>query len=305
MSQDHGHPRGIASVRVLPDGRHATDAEHLFLPDGMFDRLRRHGVFVLSNRERFATISSALSGLALFAGPSGTGKSSTARALAEMIAADLQPEGGSLFIEVESHDLASDLFGQSQRTVAKLLSETLPAIIASQRFAIVLIDEVEAFAPSRVAASFETNPVDLHRSTDAVLMGIDRFLEMYPRVFIMATTNFPSAVDQAFVSRADLVAEFELPKKPAVVGIIKDTLADVSKVWPMVARLGDDHELLDRMSTACDGLDGRQLRKLVMQAITSREATARDPGQLTADDLLAVVGWPNAIGEVSRVPTAG
>jgi pachytene checkpoint protein 2 len=35
----------------------------------------------------------------------------------------------------------------------------------------VLIDEVESFAVRRSLASFETNPVDVQRATDAVLAG--------------------------------------------------------------------------------------------------------------------------------------
>ena len=36
----------------------------------------------------------------------------------------------------------------------------------------MLIDEVESFAVRRSLASFETNPVDVQRATDAVLAGL-------------------------------------------------------------------------------------------------------------------------------------
>ncbi len=40
--------------------------------------------------------------------------------------------------------------------------------------AIVLLDEVETLAVSRQKLSFDANPADVHRATDALLSGMDR-----------------------------------------------------------------------------------------------------------------------------------
>jgi hypothetical protein len=56
------------------------------------------------------------------------------------------------------------MLGDSQRNVTRLLTETVPEIAARRPFTVVLIDEVESFAVRRSAASFEANPVDVHRA---------------------------------------------------------------------------------------------------------------------------------------------
>jgi hypothetical protein len=53
--------------------------------------------------------------------------------------------------------------------------------------------------------------VDVHRATDAVLLGIDEIAKKLPSVLFVTTTNFIEAVDEAFLSRADLVMRFQLP----------------------------------------------------------------------------------------------
>ena len=68
----------------------------------------------------------------------------------------------------------ASLLGESQRSVARLFERTLPDIARRGRPTIVLLDEVESMAVSRTGASLETNPVDVHRATDAVLAGLDQ-----------------------------------------------------------------------------------------------------------------------------------
>ena len=62
--------------------------------------------------------------------------------------------------------------------------------------------------------------MDVHRSTDAVLAGIDRVATDWPNVVFLATTNFRAGVDPAFLSRADLIEEIGLPTLEAVAEIL-------------------------------------------------------------------------------------
>ena len=55
----------------------------------------------------------------------------------------------------------------------RLLQDTIPELAARRPHTVVLVDEVESFAVRRTSASFETNPVDVHRATDAVMLGIE------------------------------------------------------------------------------------------------------------------------------------
>ncbi|GAA3353081.1 hypothetical protein GCM10017744_004830 [Streptomyces antimycoticus] len=72
---------------------------------------------------------------------------------------------------------------------------------------------MEALAVRRHSASFDTNPVDVHRATDAVLSGLDALRAERPGTLLVVTTNFADAVDDAFLSRADLVIRTEVPVK--------------------------------------------------------------------------------------------
>ncbi len=68
----------------------------------------------------------------------------------------------------------------------------------------MLLDEVETLAADRSKMSLEANPIDIHRATDAVLVQLDALAERYPDLLFLATSNFPQAVDAAFMSRCDL-----------------------------------------------------------------------------------------------------
>src|SRR5258708_32867503 len=103
------------------------------------------------------------------------------------------------------------MLGESQRGVARLFERTLPDIARRGRPTLVLLDEVESLAVSRTGASLETNPVDVHRATDAVLAGIDLVARTCPNVVFVATTNHAAGVDIAFLSRADLREQVGAP----------------------------------------------------------------------------------------------
>ncbi len=288
---DHGHPAdelptGVASVSRLEPGS-GPRWDHLYLPPGLKERLVNHAVVALLHRERLSPVRGAPRGLLLFVGPPGTGKSTAARGLAAATAGALAPHGGTTLVEVDPHELPSDLLGQSQRNVVRLLARTLPKVAATSRFTVVVVDELEAFATSRKAASFETNPADLHRATDAVLLGLDQLAARQPHLLFVATTNFPEAVDAALLSRVDLLVPFELPDRDLVAGIVRDTLDELATAWPTLGGLATSAVLVEHLADLCKGLDGRQIRKLAVTALANRAEVARDPSRLTAEDLVA------------------
>jgi AAA+ superfamily predicted ATPase len=178
---------------------------------------------------------------------------------------------------VDPHALASSSLGHSQQAVTKLFDQTIPEI-AMDGAALVLLDEVETLAASRHQLSLEANPVDVHRATDAALAGMDRLTRQHKNVLLIATTNFPKALDKAMLSRADHIEEFELPNEAARREIILDTLKAVSKVWKSVHALEGE---VDRLAKAAEGLDGRRIRKQIFAAMASDIETAKDPNKLT------------------------
>jgi len=58
--------------------------------------------------------------------------------------------------------------GKTQRAVSDLFSQSI-AEAAAAAPTIVLLDEVETLAADRSKLSFDANPIDVHRATDAVL----------------------------------------------------------------------------------------------------------------------------------------
>ncbi len=112
-----------------------------------------------------------------------------------------------------------------------------------------------------------------------------------PRVLFLATTNFADAVDEAFVSRADLVLTLSLPDKATIARIIRHSLLELAVLWSGIAPLADDDGLHAKLADACAGLDGRRVRKLVLSALALRQEVTRDPNMLTADDLVAAVDF--------------
>jgi AAA+ superfamily predicted ATPase len=186
------------------------------------------------------------------------------------------------FLQIDPHALASAALGKSQQQVTTLFSRTIPeAGLAGP--AIILLDEVETLAADRRRMSLEANPVDVHRATDAVLAGVDQLTREYPHILLIATTNYPEAVDAAFMSRADLVEIFPLPDATARAEIIADTLQGLAEHWPAITGLKRD---IGSFVGASEGLDGRRLRKAVVGAAAQTLETARDPGRLTTQQII-------------------
>jgi AAA+ superfamily predicted ATPase len=207
-----------------------------------------------------------------------------ARGLAQVAALALAHEGSTTLLEINPHAFPSDMLGESQRNVTRLLTETIPEIAARRPFTVVLIDEVESFAVRRSSASFEANPVDVHRATDAVLLGIDEIARNLPSVLFVTTTNFMEAVDEAFLSRADLVMRFALPDTATIAKILESALGELAVQWPALQPMAADTERIARLAAMCEGWDGRRIRKLVLAALAQRLEVARDPSGLAWED---------------------
>ncbi len=286
-------PQGISSVQILPgphDHGGESDWDRIILPDGVKQRLKNQALLTLLHREQLRELGLAPQGLVVFAGPPGTGKTTLARGLAFEVAHELAPSrGNSTFIEIDPHSLPSEMLGESQRSVMRLLTKTIPEYAQRRSTTIVLVDEVEAFAVSRSAASFETNPVDLHRATDAVLMGLDQIAAQCPGTLFLTTTNFIEAIDEAMLSRADMIVPFRRATAEVAAEILRRALDALAAAWPPIAELARDTAELARLGEALAGWDGRRLTKLPVVAMAQRLETVQNPAAMTFADLWAAV----------------
>jgi SpoVK/Ycf46/Vps4 family AAA+-type ATPase len=258
--------------------------EAIVVPADVKERIRNQSLLSMRLRPHVPFTVTALHGLCTLYGPPGTGKTTLARGLPAQLA-QFVPGGQVCRIEVSPHGLMSAEHGQSQQKVNELLAEYVPALAGNQP-TIVILDEVESMAVARSEASLSANPADVHRATGAVLTALDHNARHHPNLFFVATSNFTTALDGAFLSRSDAAILVPLPSPEAVQQILQTTLLALSETFPGLRELATSPGLAVVAARAA-GLDGRRVRKVVFEALSRQLDTVLDPGMLTEHDLAA------------------
>lgn len=284
--------KGVLDSKDLPTEEFIQTWDAIIVDQAQKDRLLAQAILAFTLRPKLRRSAAPFHGIILLVGPPGTGKTSLARGLAARTAEALSGYGKFHYIEVEPHALASASLGKSQQAVKHLLG----SVIAEQAAVgplIVVLDEVETLAADRARLSLEANPIDVHRATDAVLAQIDQLATQYQNLLFIATSNFQKAIDDGFVSRADLIENIDLPSQLACEKILIDTVLALGEVYPQVNAIVN-HESFRRAIVSSVGLDARRIRKAVLGACARDKNTALDPGLVTADDVLASIDQARA-----------
>ncbi|KAI0773907.1 P-loop containing nucleoside triphosphate hydrolase protein [Fomes fomentarius] len=165
----------------------------------------------------------------LLHGPPGTGKTSLCRALAQKLSIRLSHRySHARLLEINSHSLFSRWFSESGKLVQKLFSNIMEMVEDEETFVIVLIDEVESLTAARAGAMAGTEPSDALRVVNALLTQLDK-LKHKKNCLVMATSNLATAIDSAFVDRADIVQYVDLPPREAIYEILRGCLAELVK----------------------------------------------------------------------------
>lgn len=277
---------GILVEYSLPDEGWRDRWERIVVPDAIKRRMVNFGLFALTQRTDRSQVALPVHGLLLLQGPPGTGKTTLARGLADQVARRIKDRDGrdTIFAEIDAHSIGSGVLGESQRQVDRVFQRSVRLLARQGRPVIVLIDEVENLAVSRDRASLQANPTDVHRSTNAVLTGIDTIWTQFTNVLFVATSNFPGSIDAAFLSRVDLVIDVPVPPRDLARRILVDTMREVA--GDAVAEPhGDEASALESVLDTVVGADARRLRKLVLEAIVEDARTATDPAALRWTDI--------------------
>lgn len=275
-------PKGIQRSTALPDSALLDLWKSIVVDQDIKNRLLSQAVVNFTVRPKVSRTVLPLHGAILLVGAPGTGKTSLAKGLANELAR-LMTHTKFTLLQVDPHALASSMMGKTQKAVSDLFGQTV-AEAAMKAPTIVLLDEVETLAADRTKLSLEANPVDVHRATDAVLVQLDALAEEHQNILFIATSNFPQAVDAAFTSRCDLVLEVPLPNLQACEQILTDCLLGLSKTFTGIEQLTEAHGYAALVNEV-HGLDGRAIRKVVANALTSRREVALEPQQLSLEDI--------------------
>lgn len=283
----------VTRVEVVPSGHQGRLWDVLVLEPVIKERLMHQALLSLSLRQRLPFEATALHGLITLYGPPGTGKTTLARGLAGELAEYVSGKQVRL-VEVSPHGLMSAEHGLSQQRVTELLAEHVPQLADDGMPTVVVLNEVESMTVARSAASLSANPADVHRATDAVLTALDDNAVAHPHLLTVATSNFTDTLDSAFLSRSDAAILVPLPAAPAVAQILAATLRDFTVLDPALGQLAESAPLL-RIAALLDGVDGRQARKFITEAMSRRLETVLNPGTLTGADLIAAAEeWAGA-----------
>ena len=214
----------------------------------------------IEHREYLANIGLREIGKLLFVGPPGTGKTSTAQALAQDM--DLP------FVEVKLSMITSQYLGETAKNVDKTFE-------VAKRLSpcILFIDEFDFVAKTRRSDEHAA----LKRAVNTLLKSIDNVSLIEDDVLLIGATNHPDQLDDAAWRRFDEIINFPKPDssmRADILSVITQQM-DIDEFDPHL------------VAEVTQGLTGSDLRMVLREAVL--EALTEDRTKLTQEDLLNAV----------------
>lgn len=187
-AQDGEFVERIAPKRTLQELCLATEASHRFKQ--IVASIRGRGA-MLNKWNLDPGLVGQAQGIALFHGPSGTGKSMAAEVLAQ--------ELGMPLLRVEATSLVGPYVGESEHQVHEFFSQ------AAGRPAVLLLDEADSFLADRGRTEGSTRQY-YHSLVNCWLRELQKFTGI-----LVMTTNHAAALDPAIERRIQFRLAFDAP----------------------------------------------------------------------------------------------
>ncbi len=186
----------------------------------------------------------------LLHGPSGTGKTLLAKAVAT--------ESEANFVSVRGPELLSKWVGESERGIREIFKrarQSAPCVI--------FFDEIDSIAPIRGAGG-ETAVSE--RVVSQLLTELDGMENMHG-VIVLAATNRADMIDPALLrpGRFDKIIQIPLPDKESRKSILKITAEEI----PVISEASDTGRVdFDKLSEMTDGLSGADVAAVANVAVS-------------------------------------
>lgn len=154
--------------------------------------------------ERFKKTGGKVPNGMILYGPTGTGKTLFAKALAG--------EAGCSFLSVNSSMLTSKYLGDSSRNIQKLFKYAREVAARDKKPCIIFMDEIDSFTLQR-GASYGTISDDNRQMLNQFLCELDGFDKKHGEILLIAATNRFNDIDKAVLrpGRLDRHICMELP----------------------------------------------------------------------------------------------
>lgn len=201
----------------------------------------------------------------LFSGPSGTGKTYLAKALASSTSAH--------FYNISGPVITGELVGQSERRLRDIFDHA-----ADNRPAILFFDEIDSLYTQRT----ETSNEHTNRLVGQFLALLDGF-KKFDQVIVIATTNFPGALDDALLrpGRLGHKLEFTYPDESDRYQILQ------TQVARPIEFLEGEEPPLDDLVDKTDGWTAADLAAIWTEAAIFAALDGRDG--LSVEDIYAAL----------------
>ena len=185
----------------------------------------------------------------LLHGPSGTGKTLMAKAVATQSEAN--------FVSVRGPELLSKWVGESERGIREIFKrarQSAPCVI--------FFDEIDSIAPIRGAGG-ETAVTE--RVVSQLLTELDGMENMHG-VVVLAATNRADMIDPALLrpGRFDKIIQIPLPDKESRNSILKINCEDI----PIADPKGADKIDYEKLAEMTDGLSGADVASIANTAVS-------------------------------------